>query len=100
MTMALQTQADWGAIERSHRGERIERQDAMHVQHDRVAAWLIKAALRHVGRAVPVSTEGSLAVLYPIEFARPLAILVARAEGLALRYQRPGEQLVDIGAGS
>lgn len=59
-------------------------------------AWLIEAALRYAGRAVPASTVGSMGVLHPFALERPLAMVMAQAEGLELRYHRPGEPVVDI----
>jgi hypothetical protein len=94
--MALQTQADWGAIERTDRGQHIVRREPIRLSDDRVVAWLIEAALRYAGRAVPASTVGSMAVLYPFVLERPLAMVMAQADGLELRYHGPGEQLVDI----
>ena len=94
--MALQTQAAWGAIERIDRGQRIVRRDPVRLSDDRVMAWLIEGALRYAGRAVPASSVGSLGVLYPFVLERPLAMVMAQAEGLELRYHGPGEQLVDV----
>ena len=37
-----------------------------------------------------------MTVLYPFELDRPVAYLVSRAPALELRYQGPGEQLVDL----
>jgi len=94
--MALQTQADWGAIERSGRGQKIARKEAIRLSDDRVVAWLIEAALRYAGRAIPASTVGSMAVLYPFALERPLAMVMTQAHALELRYHGPGEQVVDI----
>lgn len=94
--MVLQTQADWGAIERTDRGRRIIRKPTIKLADDALVGWLIEAALRFAGRAVPVASVGSMTVLYPFELDRPVAYLVSRAPALELRYQGPGEQLVDI----
>lgn len=94
--MALQTQADWGAIERTNRGQLIVRCSPIQLNDDRIAAWLIEAALRCVGRAVPASTVGSMAVIYPFALAMPLAMVIARAGELELRHEGPGQQLLDI----
>lgn len=94
--MVLQTQSDWGAIERTDRGRRIVRRPVIKLVDDALVAWLIEAALRFAGRAVPITSVGSMTVLYPFELDRPVAYLVSRAPGLELRYDGPGEQLVDV----
>jgi hypothetical protein len=94
--MALQTQADWGAIERASRGQLIVRRPPMLLNDDRVAAWLIEAGLRYAGRAVPASAVGSMAVIYPFALAMPLAMVIARAGELELRHEGSGQQLVDL----
>lgn len=70
--MVLQTQSDWGAIERTDRGRRIVRRPAIKLVDDAPVAWLIEAALRFAGRAVQVAPVGSMTVLYPFELDRPV----------------------------
>lgn len=94
--MALQTQADWGVIDRTERGQKIVRREPIRLSDSRCVAWLIEAALRYSGRAVPASSFGSMAVLYPFELEQPLAMVMAQADSLELRYHGPGEQLLDI----
>lgn len=94
--MALQTQADWGVIDRGERGQLIVRKEAIRLVDDRLVAWLIEAGLRHAGRSVPAASAGSLPVMYPFTFERPLAMVIANAPGLELRYHGPGEQVLDI----
>lgn len=94
--MVLQTQSDWGGIERTDRGRRLVRKPPIKLVDDALVAWLIEAALRFAGRAVPMASVGSMAVLYPFELDRPVAFLVSRTPALELRYQGPGEQLVDL----
>jgi hypothetical protein len=47
--MVLQSQADWGAIERFEKGERIKQRKApIALSNEQVLAWLVEAALRYV----------------------------------------------------
>lgn len=94
--MALQTQADWGAIERTERGQRISRCEPIRVSDDRVTGWLLESALIYTGRAVPAASVGSLSVLYPFMLERPLAMVIAQADQLELRYHGPGEQVLGL----
>jgi hypothetical protein len=92
----LQTYAQWGVIERQDRGRRLSRLDPIPLSDDGAIAWLIEAALRCSGRSIPASSVGSLAVLYPFLLNRPLAMVIAQADQLELRYQGPGEQLLGL----
>lgn len=94
--MALQTQADWGAIKRTERGQSIVRQAPIRLKNDQVIAWLIEGALRYTGRPVPASSFGSMAVLYPFELEQPLAMVIGQADQLELRYHGPGEQVLGL----
>ena len=44
--MVLQSQANWGAIERVEKGKRLIRKPAITVANDQAVAWLMEAALR------------------------------------------------------
>jgi hypothetical protein len=94
--MALQTQADWGAIERLERGQKIVRRDPIRLSDDRLVGWLLESALLYAGRAVPAASAGSMAVLYPFALERPLAMVITQADQLELRYHGPGEQVLGL----
>lgn len=96
--MALQTQADWGAIERTERGQKIVRCEPIRLSDDRLVGWLLESALLYAGRAVPAASVGSMAVLYPFLLERPLAMVIAQADQLELRYHGPGEQVLGLRA--
>ncbi|WP_287985799.1 hypothetical protein [Diaphorobacter sp.] len=96
--MALQTQADWGAIERTERGQKIVRCDPIRLSDDRLVGWLLESALLYAGRAIPAASVGSMAVLYPFLLERPLAMVIAQADQLELRYHGPGEQVLGLRA--
>src|SRR5690554_4608676 len=63
--MVLQSQADWGAIERTQKSKRLVRMKPIIVSNEHAVAWLVEAALRYVGKAVSVPALSSQAVLYP-----------------------------------
>jgi hypothetical protein len=94
--MALQSQANWGAIDRVGTVRRIVRVPAITLNDDALIAWLIEAALRFSAKAVPVASLGSMAVLYPFELDRPLGVVVAGNANLELRSDGPGNQVVAI----
>lgn len=94
----LQTQANWGALERVEKGKRIIRLTPTTVDSDRIIAWLIEAALRYIGKPVSVPALQSLPVLFPFIFSRPLAYVVSNSPNLDLRSEGPSNQFVALRA--
>jgi hypothetical protein len=94
--MVLQSQANWGAIERTENGKRLTRKAPILVANDRAAAWLIEAALRYAGRAIPVATLQSMYVVYPFCFARHLGYLAASSPSLEVRSEGLNNQLIAL----
>ena len=92
----MQTQADWGSLERIDKGRRVARQPPMLVSHDGLTAWLIEAALRNTGKAMSVAALESSAVLYPFSLDQPLAFVVSRSPTLELRADGSRSQIVAI----
>ena len=94
--MVIQSQASWGAIERVENGKRLVRKDPIVVTNDQAVAWLIEAALRYVGKAVPIPTLSSLTVLYPFVLEQPIAYLASKSPNLEVRSEGSGSQSVGL----
>jgi len=94
--MVLQTQSDWGAIERVEKGKRLVRRTPIPLNNDQVVAWLIEGALRYVGKAVPVTTLQSLAVIYPFALNHAPAYILSQSPELEMRTLGGGDQFVSI----
>ncbi len=94
----LQTQANWGAIERVQKGKRLVRLAARGLTDQRTVAWLVEAALRYQARAMPLATLKSTAVLYPFVLDQPLAYVIANSDALELRSEGPSQQFVALRA--
>lgn len=94
----LQTQASWGAIERVENGKRLIRLAARALRDPRAVAWLVEAALRYRGRALPLATLKSTAVLYPFLLDQPLAYVVVNSDALELRSEGTSQQFVVLHA--
>ncbi|MGQ5490575.1 hypothetical protein ACUH78_17145 [Thauera sp. ZXT1-4] len=88
----LQTQSSWGSVQRVEGGRRVVRLPPKDVDDDTLTEWLIEAALRYMGKAVPVQSIQSLPVLFPFNFTRPLTYVVSRAPQLVLRSEGPSSQ--------
>lgn len=92
----LQTQAEWGLIDRQARGQRIVRRDPVCLTDERMSGWLVEAGLRHAGKALPAASVASQSVLFPFVLAQPLAMLLPYAPELELRCQGAGEQFICV----
>ena len=92
----IQTQADWGAIRRVTKGNRIERLASKSVADPVKVSWLIEAALRYHGKAMALATLQSTAALYPFSFDQPLGYVVSNSPALELRSEGPSSQLVAL----
>ena len=94
--MVLQTQASWGAIHRVDKGKRLVRKPPTAIHQAEAVAWLLEAALRYVGKSVPVSSMQSLSVMYPFVFRQPLAYIVSKSANLEVRSEGVGNHLVSV----
>ncbi len=68
----IQTQANWGTIERVEKGKRLVRLQARRLKNDKMVAWLVESALRYQQKAIALATVQSLAVIYPFVLDQPL----------------------------
>ena len=94
--MVLQSQANWGAIERVEKGKRLIRKSAITVTNDLAVAWLIEAALRYTGKAISVATLQSTAVIYPFVLDQPIGYLASNSPILEVRSEGPSNQFVAL----
>jgi len=94
--MVIQSQADWGAVQRVEKGKRVFRLAPAVVENDELTVWLIEAALRYAGKPLAISSLQSQPVLFPFNLTRPLAYLVSNNEHLAVRSDGPNNQYVAL----
>jgi len=94
----IQTQADWGAIRRVKKGNRIEKLPPTLVADPIKALWLIEAALLYHGKAMALAALQSTAVLYPFLLDQPLAYVIAKSDALELRSEGANQQVVALQA--
>ena len=92
----IQTQANWGAVERVEKGKRLIRLQPKRVRDENLMLWLVEAALRYHQKAVPLASLQSSAVIYPFVFEQPLAYLISRSTALEVISAGPSCQLVAL----
>ena len=92
----IQTQASWGTIERVDKGKRVIRHPATTTANDALIAWLIEAALRYTGKALPVSALESTPVLYPFRLDQSLSFVASNSATLELRSDGPSSRVVAL----
>jgi hypothetical protein len=81
----IQTQANWGAIERVEKGKRLVRLQTRSLKNYKMVAWLVESALRYQQKAIALETLQSLAVIYPFALDQPLGYVVSKSPALELR---------------
>jgi len=94
--MVVQSQADWGVVERVEKGRRVIRLAPTSVENDELTVWLLEAALRYACRPLAVSNLQSQPVLFPFNLTQSLAYLVSNSEQLVLRADGPGSRFVAL----
>jgi hypothetical protein len=94
--MVLQSQASWGAIERTKNGKRIERKRTIDLKSSDVASWLAEACLRYVGRALPVASIESSPAIYPFALGGSPAYLLSKSIALEMRVDSTGNRIIDL----
>jgi hypothetical protein len=94
--MVLQSQASWGAIERTDKGKRIVRQKPMDLNGPALTAWLAEACLRYNGRALAVASIASSPVIYPFILADATAYAISKSGAVELRVDSSGNQMIAI----
>ena len=94
--MVLQSQANWGAIERVKKGKRLIRKAAITVTNELAVAWLVEAALRYTGKAMPVATFQSTAVISPFVLEQPIGYLASHSPMLEIRSEGAGNQFLAL----
>lgn len=90
----IQTQCDWGVIERIDDGKRLTRMRAIVVSDEQQVSWLVESALRYMAKAVSVSALSSLPILYPFEMDQPIGYVASKSPQLELKSQGAGNQSV------
>ena len=92
----IQTQANWGAIERVEKRKRLVRLPIRSITTDKAIAWLVEAALRYHGKAVSLAALQSLPVIYPFALTQPLGYLMSNSPMLEVRSEGLSNQLVAL----
>lgn len=92
----IQSQANWGSVERPAKGKRVIRLAPQLIANDELTAWLIETAVRYAGKPVSVPSLQSLPVLFPFNLTQPLAYVVSNSANLILRSEGPSNQFVAL----
>lgn len=87
VSRVLQSQEDWGMIERVEKGKRLVRKAPATISDEQTITWLVEAAIRFTGKALAVQSIQSMAVLYPFAFDHSLAYAVSVSKNLELRSE-------------
>ncbi|WP_304526529.1 hypothetical protein [Halomonas sp. I5-271120] len=94
--MVLQSQANWGVIERVEKGKRLIRMAPIRISSEESVTWLVEAVLRYANKAFPVSVLSSQAVIFPFMLDQPLGYLVSKSPNLVVYSQGVNSQFVSL----
>lgn len=94
--MVLQSQADWGTIERMNKGKHIKALREPITLTPDLELWLVEAALRHAGRAMPTSSVATNPVLFPFSFGDRLAYNLSQDARFAVRVDSASNRIVEL----
>ncbi|MGM0562677.1 MAG: hypothetical protein ACQETX_16635 [Pseudomonadota bacterium] len=94
--MILQSQADWGAIERLSNGQKLVQSRRMQLEQPTLIGWLVEAALRYTERPIPLAGVGNAAILYPFDLGARLAYVISNTSTLEISNDAAGKQLVGL----
>ena len=92
----IQTQANWGAVERVENGKRLNRLPQRKLSDEKVITWLVEAALRYTGKAMPVTSLPTLAVIYPFQIDQSLPYVLSKSDTIELRAEGPSNQFAAL----
>ena len=94
--MVLQSQADWGAVDRLNKGKNIKgMREPMDLTSD-LETWLVEAALRNAGRAMPIGSIATAPVLYPFSFSERLTYNLSQDFRFNVRVDSGSNRVVDL----
>lgn len=96
--MVIQSQANWGAIERVEKGKRLVRLAPIILNNNQLIVWLVEAAIRYTGNPVSMQSLQSMAALYPFIFSKLLIYLVSNSPILEIRSEGSNNQFVALRA--
>jgi hypothetical protein len=94
--MVLQSQANWGFVERVDQGKRLVRCAAIPIVDESLIAWLIEAALRFKKRPISVLAMQSMAVMFPFKLNNSIAYVASKSKTLELGSEGSAEQSIAL----
>jgi hypothetical protein len=94
--MVLQSQSNWGAINRVDKGRRLVRLGPVTVSDEAAAAWLVEAVVRFKGKPVSIPSLQSMPVIYPFHLNQSLAYVASKSSTLELRSEASSDRFVTL----
>jgi hypothetical protein len=94
--MVLQSQANWGAIERMDQGKRIVRSNAIDLHGSAVAVWLVEACLRNSGHTLNVASLDAVPILYPFTLGGSTSYDLSMSRALEMRVDSAGNRVIGL----
>lgn len=94
--MVLQSQANWGCIEKVDKGKRIVRRSLIDLDASPAATWLAEACVRYYGRSLAVADIGSSPIIYPFSLGGSSSYQLSKCRSLEMRVDSAGNQVIGL----
>lgn len=92
--MVLQSQIDWGMLDRSDNGKTLTRKNVCKLEEPNLVRWMATAVLEAVGRPVGLGSLDAQPMAYPFVLGDNLGFVLSSAPDLELRADSAGNQTV------
>lgn len=94
--MVLQSQSNWGALNRVDNNRRLIRSKPVVVTHESTVAWIVEAVVRFKRKPVSLPLLQSMPVIYPFQLDQSLAYIASKSSTLELRSEASSERFVTL----
>jgi hypothetical protein len=94
--MVLQSQSNWGALNRVDNDRRLIRSKPVIVADESAVAWLVEAVVRFKGKPVSLPLLQSMPVIYPFQLDQSLAYVASKSSTLEVRSEASSERFVAL----
>ena len=91
--MVLQSQENWGAIDRKENKRVIVRREPVCIRGSAMTSWLVEACLRYIGGSISLTGLENHHLMYPFNFDESISYALYNSEFIGLRCNFRNDQV-------
>lgn len=91
--MVLQSQENWGAIDRKSNKRIIVRRKPISIQDSAMISWLVESCLRYVGGSISLASIENHPLMYPFNLDESISYALSKSEFISLRCNFGSDQV-------